>query len=56
MVPNHNFISNVVYSANGADVKATICDGKVLMKDGKVEGEEKIIKGFARAAEKFVNA
>jgi 5-methylthioadenosine/S-adenosylhomocysteine deaminase len=41
--PNHNLISNIVYSANGSCVDATICDGKILMMDGEVEGEEDIL-------------
>ena len=54
MVPHHNLVSNVVYSANGSDVTTTICDGKVLMQDGKVQGEEKIVQRFVKVAEKFV--
>jgi 5-methylthioadenosine/S-adenosylhomocysteine deaminase len=33
MVPLYNPISNLVYSANGADVKHVIVNGKMLMKD-----------------------
>lgn len=42
-IPNHNLISNVVYAANGSCVDTTICDGKVLMEEGKVEGEKIIM-------------
>lgn len=42
LVPNHNLISNIVYSANGSCVDTVICDGKILMADRKVEGEEEI--------------
>ncbi|MCK4475480.1 MAG: amidohydrolase [Methanophagales archaeon] len=41
-VPNHNLISNIVYSANGSCVDTVICDGKILMEGRKVEGEEEI--------------
>ncbi|MFA6330268.1 MAG: amidohydrolase [Candidatus Micrarchaeia archaeon] len=50
MVPNHNLISNLVYSANGSCVDTTICDGKILMQDGLVEGEEKIMEKAEGAA------
>ena len=43
LVPNHNLISNMVYSANRSCIDTVICDGKILMQDGKVEGEEEII-------------
>jgi 5-methylthioadenosine/S-adenosylhomocysteine deaminase len=50
--PNHNLISNIVYSANGSCVDTTICDGKILMQGGKVEGEEDILnKAQQRAFE-----
>lgn len=42
MIPNHNLISNIVYSAERDCVDTTICNGKILMRNGKVEGEEKI--------------
>ena len=42
LVPNHNLISNIVYSANGSCVDTVICDGKILMEGRKVEGEEEI--------------
>jgi len=50
MVPCHNLISNLVYSANGSVVNTTICDGKILMHDRKVEGEEAILDKAAEVA------
>jgi len=44
MVPCHNLISNLVYAANGDVVTTTICNGKILMHDRYVKGEEEIIK------------
>jgi 5-methylthioadenosine/S-adenosylhomocysteine deaminase len=41
-VPGHNFISDLVYATSGACVDTVICDGKILMKDGKVKDEEVI--------------
>lgn len=43
MVPGHNLASNLVYSAGGACVDTTICDGRVLMQGGRVEGEGEIL-------------
>ncbi len=55
MVPNHNLISNLVYSANGSVVDTVICDGKILMENRKVEGEDEILKNAHRIAENLVN-
>lgn len=35
MRPVHNMLVNVIYSANAADIVLTMCDGKVLYKDGE---------------------
>lgn len=35
MVPVHDMLNNLVYSASGSDIKLTMCDGKVLYRDGK---------------------
>jgi len=44
LTPNHNLVSNLVYSATGSCVDTTICDGKILMQNGRVDGEEKIME------------
>ena len=41
---NNNTISNLVYAANGNNVDTVICDGKVIMKNRKVTGEEEILQ------------
>lgn len=46
LTPNHNLISNLVYSAHSDCVHTTICNGKILMQDRQIEGEEEIIKQF----------
>jgi 5-methylthioadenosine/S-adenosylhomocysteine deaminase len=43
MTPNHNLISNLIYAANGGCVDTMICDGKILMRGGKVKGEKEIM-------------
>ncbi|MFQ6060182.1 MAG: amidohydrolase [Thermoplasmata archaeon] len=47
--PNHDLISNVVYSANGSCVDTVICNGRIVMREGHVEEEEKILEGANKA-------
>ncbi len=49
-VPNFNFVSNLVYSANGSCIDTVICDGKVLMRGRKVVGEDEIMERTAQIA------
>jgi len=44
VTPDHNLISNLVYSANGSCVDTVICDGRILMQNRKVEGEDEIME------------
>ena len=48
--PNFNFVSNLVYAANGSCVDTVICDGKIIMRDKKVPGENEIMEHAARIA------
>lgn len=48
--PNFNFVSNLVYAANGSCVDTVICDGKILMENKKVPGEDEIIEKAAEVA------
>ena len=48
--PNHNFISNLVYSANGSCIDTVICDGKIVMRNKVVPGEDEILEHAAAAA------
>ena len=48
--PNFNFVSNLVYAANGNSVDTLICDGKIIMEGRKVPGEEEILKHAAERA------
>jgi 5-methylthioadenosine/S-adenosylhomocysteine deaminase len=54
-VPNHNLISNIVYSANGSCVDTVICDGEILMDERKVKGEEEIKEKAQEVAYEIVN-
>ncbi|MCL7991016.1 MAG: amidohydrolase family protein, partial [marine benthic group bacterium] len=42
LTPVHDPVSHVVYAANGGTVHTTICDGQVLMEDGRIEGLEEV--------------
>lgn len=44
LVPRHNLVSNLVYSASSEAIDTTICNGRVLMHGRKVPGEEEIIR------------
>lgn len=52
-VPNHNLISNKVYSVNGDCVDTVICDGKILMENRKVNNEDEILEKAQETAEKL---
>jgi 5-methylthioadenosine/S-adenosylhomocysteine deaminase len=52
--PLHNETSNLVYSCSGAAVETTICDGKVLMLNREIPGEEEILNAAAQAADALV--
>jgi len=51
MVPTYNLTSNLVYSAGAAAVETVVCNGKLLMRGGKVEGEDEIIRHARRCAQ-----
>ncbi|HWQ67787.1 MAG TPA: amidohydrolase [Methanospirillum sp.] len=50
MVPLYNPVSNVVYAASGSLVQTVLCNGRVLMHEGFIPGEEDILAGAAGAA------
>jgi len=53
--PGHDLISGLVYSASGNCVSDTVCNGIVLMRSGRVEGEEKILKETEKRAKKLIS-
>lgn len=53
ITPLHNPISNLVYAASGTLVDTTICNGNVLMENGHVPGEEKIIAAAEKTVKKL---
>ena len=53
-IPLHNATSNLVYACSGGAVGTTICNGRVLMLDGEIPGEDAILAGAAAAAQDLV--
>ncbi|WP_456482098.1 amidohydrolase [Methanopyrus sp.] len=53
--PNHNPISNVVYSASGSDVKHVLVAGEPVVKNGKLVGadEREILENSIECAEQL---
>jgi len=54
LVPNHNLMSNLVYSAGGDCVDTVICDGRILMQHRLVPGEQEIRDGFRDCVARLV--
>ncbi len=54
--PNFNFISNLVYAANGSCVDTVICNGKILMQHKEVPGEDEIMERTAQIAYNLVKS
>jgi 5-methylthioadenosine/S-adenosylhomocysteine deaminase len=52
--PLHNAASNLVYSCSGAAVETTICNGRVLMLNREIPGEDGVLQGAAQAAHDLV--
>lgn len=50
MTPEFHAESNWVYAASSALIDTVICDGKILMRQRKVEGEEEILADARRIA------
>ncbi|MDF7825693.1 amidohydrolase [Pontiellaceae bacterium B12227] len=43
LVPGYNLVDDLVYSADSSCIHTVICDGRILMQNGHVEGEAEII-------------
>ncbi len=50
IVPGHDLVSDLVYSADGSCIETVICNGKIVMLNRKVEGEEEIIEKARKQA------
>lgn len=54
LIPNHNLISNLIYSAHADCVHTTICNGKILMDNHRVDGENEIITQFQKTINRLM--
>lgn len=52
--PNINLYANLIYSANSSCVNTVICDGKILMRERKVKGQEEILENVNRLYKKLL--
>jgi len=52
--PGHNLISDIVYSTTGNCVSDLICNGKILMRERQIEGEEKIKKEATKRSKNLI--
>lgn len=55
MVADHDYISNIVYSADSSCVDTVICDGNILMQNRIVPGEKEIVRKARETAKTLVN-
>jgi 5-methylthioadenosine/S-adenosylhomocysteine deaminase len=53
LVPGYNLIADMVYSADSSCIDTVICDGKILMQNRRVPGEEEIIAKGREFKNKF---
>ncbi|MBR7140294.1 MAG: amidohydrolase [Lentisphaeria bacterium] len=53
MVGDYNLVANLVYSADSSVMHTFICNGRVIMEDHHVPGEEEIIADARRCCDKF---
>lgn len=52
--PNINFLANLIYSANSSCVETVICDGKIVMENRAVKGEEEILNMVNKLYKKLI--
>lgn len=53
LVPGYNLVDDLVYSADSSCIDTVICDGRILMKNGYVEGEDEIIAEARKYKKRF---
>jgi 5-methylthioadenosine/S-adenosylhomocysteine deaminase len=55
LVPGHSLISDLVYSASDSCIDTVFCNGEIVMRHGKVKGEEEIIEKAREQAMDWVS-
>lgn len=53
LAPGYGLVDDMVYSADSSCIDTVICDGKILMRGGYVEGEEEIVSEVRKYKKKF---
>jgi len=53
LAPGYRLIDDMVYSADRSCIDTVICDGRILMRNGRVEGEEGIVAAAREYATRF---
>ncbi len=53
LAPGYRLIDDIVYGADRSCVDTVICDGRILMQGGQVEGEEAIVAEARKYAKRF---
>jgi len=53
LAPGYHLEDDMVYSADSSCIDTVICDGRILMQGGRVEGEEEIVAEARRYKKKF---
>ena len=56
MVPCYNVYSNWVYSANSSAIDSVMCNGKFVMRDRHVDGEDEILREARECASRLAKA
>lgn len=54
LVPGYHLIDDIVYSADSSCIDTVICDGRVLMQNGHVDGEEEIVENARGYVKRFL--
>ncbi|UOY09862.1 amidohydrolase [Methanonatronarchaeum sp. AMET6-2] len=56
LTPNHNVVSNLVYSTTNRDVETVLIDGDIIMREGRITRfkEEEVIQNARKHAEELV--
>jgi len=53
LAPGYHLEDDMVYSADSSCIDTVICDGKILMQGGHVEGEEEIVAEARKYKKRF---
>jgi 5-methylthioadenosine/S-adenosylhomocysteine deaminase len=53
LAPNHNLVSNWVYAADSTAIHSVICNGKFVMRNRHIDGEEDIVKDANACAKRL---